>query len=215
MILPAISAASQTPLVYRAAEQELLRNVMGATGVARSPAGPEPTGYFAALARAFARWLGKLFSSQPGLADGLRIAVAAFAIAAVGLGLGLLAVAILRRVRARRGSVESAVERLGWTETPDGASALDRSGWKAEMESRLSRGDVAGALEALWWWLAAALTLDEPVDASWTTRELLVRARRPELLRSGAVLDTLMYGRRSPSAGDVGACLARFEGEIP
>jgi hypothetical protein len=27
-------------------------------------------------------------------------------------------------------------------------------------------GDIAGALEALWWWLAAALAMDEPVDAS-------------------------------------------------
>ncbi len=213
MTPPGALAASQPPFVLHAAQEGLLRQVLAETRVARAPAGPDLTGYFSALARAFARWLAGMFSARPSLADNLLLAVGVFAIAAVGLGLGLLAVAILRRVRAipARGPT---VARLGWTETAKNAPALDRPGWRGEIELRLSRGDVAGALEALWWWLAASLTVDEAIDESWTTRELLVRARRPELLRPGAALDTLMYGRRSPSAQDVGACLARFEEKL-
>jgi hypothetical protein len=104
------------------------------------------------------------------------------------------------------------VPRLGWTEIPEGVPLLcDRRAWKAEIEARLASGDVAGALEAFWWWLASSLSLESAVDASWTTRELLAKARRRELLGLGARLDVLMYGPRIPSSDDVIACLARFE----
>lgn len=215
MILPAASASTQTPLVLHAADEGLLRQVLAQTRVVRRPSGPELTDYFGALADAFMRWLKGLFSARPSLAENLTLAVEIFAIAAVGLGLGLLAVAILRRVRANAGPRGPAVPRLGWKEADGRAPGLDRSAWRRRIQARLERGDVAGALEALWWWLATSLTVDEAIDESWTTRELLVRARRPELLRAGFGLDALMYGRTSPSPADVGACLARFEERLP
>ena len=174
MIPGAVSASTRAPLALHAADEALLRRVLGDTHVAVKPSGPELSGYIGALTRAFMRWLTDVFHVRPALAENLTLGIEVFAIAAVGLGLGLLAVAGLR----------------------------------------LEGGDVAGALEALWWWLAASVTLNAAIDESWTTRELLVRARRPELLRAGSGLDALMYGRSSPSAADVGACLARFEAEI-
>lgn len=217
MILPAAStsAMTQAPLVLHAADEGLLRRVFAETRAVRKPSGPELTDYFGALAHAFTRWLKGLFATRPSLAENLTLTVEILAIAAVGLALGLSAVAILRRVRAAARPRGPAVPRLGWTEADGQAPALDRSAWRREIQSRLERGDVEGALEALWWWLAASLIADEPIDESWTTRELLVRARRPELARAGFVLDGLMYGRTSPSRADVGACLARFEEKLP
>ena len=120
----------------------------------------------------------------------------------------------LRRVRGFGGARGPAAPRPDWAEADGRSPAPDRSAWRRQIESRLEGGDVAGALEALWWWLAASLTVNEAIDESWTTRELLVRARRPELLRAGFGLDALMYGRTSPSVADVGACLERLEKEL-
>lgn len=215
MILPAASAATPAPLVLQAADEGLLRRVLVETHVVRQPSGPDLADYFGALAHAFMRWVKGLFSARPSLAENLTLTVEIFAVAAVGLGLGLLAVALLRRVRASARPGGPAVPRLGWKEGDGQAPALDRSAWRREIQARLERGDVAGSLEALWWWLAASLTVDEAIDESWTTRELLVHARRPELARAGFGLDALMYGRTSPSPADVGACLARFEEKLP
>ncbi|HWZ85701.1 MAG TPA: hypothetical protein VN032_05830 [Thermoanaerobaculia bacterium] len=209
--VPGALAAPQTPFVLHASERGLLREVLAQTRVARTPAGPEWTGYVSALANGFARWLARIFSARPSLGENLRLSIELVAIAAVGLALGLLAVAILRRVRALPGSRRNGSPRLAWTPAAASAPSRDRAGWRREVELRLSRGDVAGALEALWWWLAASLAVGAPIDESWTTRELLDRARRPDLSQPGARLDTLMYGRRGPSAEDVTACLRRFE----
>ena len=214
MIPAAVSASTQAPLALHAADEGLLRRVFARHACRREPSGPVLTEYVGALARAFMRWLTDAFHVRPSLAENLTLGVEIFAIAAVGLGLGLLAVAVLRRVRAFGGPRGPASPRLDWAEADGRPPALDRSAWRREIESRLKSGDVAGALEALWWWLAASLTVNEAIDESWTTRELLVRARRPELLRAGFGLDVLMYGRTSPSVADVGACLARFEKEL-
>jgi hypothetical protein len=214
MIPAAVSASTRAPLVLHAADEVLLKHVLGDTRVVRKPSGPELTDYFGALAHAFVRWLKDVFHARPSLAENLTLGVEILALAAVGLGLGLLAVAALRRARAFGGPRGPAAPRRDWTEAAGRPAALDRAAWRREIESRLKGGDVAGALEALWWWLAASLTVDEAIDESWTTRELLVRARRPELLRAGFGLDALMYGRTSPSAADVGACLARFEEKL-
>ena len=55
-------------------------------------------------------------------------------------------------------------------------SSVDRR-WGEELEQALGAGQVMPALEALWWWLAERL-LGDRADKSWTSRELLVNARR-------------------------------------
>ena len=211
MILTGAPATLPEPFALRAADEGLLRQVLAQTRVARESAGPDLTGFFAAWARAMVSRLAEIFSARPSLAENLLVAVEVMAIAAAGLGIGLLVVALLRRVRALRGPKGAGIPRLGWTEAPAGAPTRDRLSWRREIEACLGSGDIAGALEALWWWLASSLPLEAAIGASWTTRELLFRARRPELYRAGAVLDALMYGRRRPSREDVADCLARFE----
>ncbi len=156
------------------------------------------------------RWIVELFSMQPGLASGILGAAEVVALAVVLIAAALIVLSIARRMRAMR-SRDPSVPDLGWADAPDAAPSLDRSAWRRRLEERLSSGDVAGALEALWWWLAVSLSPDSRIDASKTTRELLETAHRLELARLGSSLDVLMYGRRIPSPGDVTACLARFE----
>ena len=61
---------------------------------------------------------------------------------------------------------------------------------------------MAAACEALWWWLARSLLAD-PVEASWTSRELLVHAGRRDLTPGVRHLDRLIYGAVPPSPDDV------------
>lgn len=82
--------------------------------------------------------------------------------------------------------------------------------WRAEARARLAAGRVDEALEAAWWWFATRLC-GGPVDSAWTTREVLVRARRPDLEPLGRALDVWLYGRRRPGADDVAALLAAIE----
>ena len=74
--------------------------------------------------------------------------------------------------------------------------------WRAELEVRLEGGDAAGALEALWWWLAVRLEQVE-AEASWTTRELVHRAGRRDLLPLVRRWDRLVYGGGEPDIDGV------------
>ena len=199
------------PLAYHAADQDLVRRILVETGVATKPAGPTLGSYLGSWFEAVMRWIGRLLAETLGMSEGARSAAIFIAIVTVALALTLIALSILRWVRNRgpRGLPEP---RPGATEIPENAPPQrDRFAWRARIEALLSLGDVAGALEAFWWWLASSLPLESDVDASWTTRELLLRARRQELLGLGGTLDVLMYGPRAPLAEDVTDCLARFE----
>ncbi len=70
------------------------------------------------------------------------------------------------------------------------------------MRRRLEAGDVSAAVEALWWWLASGLVADR-AEPSWTSRELVARAGRQDLLADVRRLDRMMYGAARPSADDV------------
>jgi hypothetical protein len=199
------------PLAYHLADGETVRRILHETGVATKPAGPPLTSYFGAWIEALVRWIAGLFAEMPGIAGGIRNAALVIAIVTVALALTLVALSIVRGARRRRPRAPSE-PRPGGTEIPEDAPPpRDRFAWRARIEARLARGDVAGALEALWWWLASSLPLESDADESWTTRELLVKAGRHELLGLSGTLDVLMYGPRAPLPGDVTACLARFE----
>lgn len=195
------------PFAYHPADPGMVRQILGQTGVATKPDGPTLTSYLGALIEALVRWI----SGRPGLASGILYAALAIAIGTVAFALTLAVLSIIRRVRFG-GTRGPSAPQLRGIEIPEDASPMrDRFAWKAEIEARLSRGDIAGALEALWWWLASSLPLESDADASWTTRELLVKARRRELLNLGGTLDVLMYGPRTPLPEDVTTCLTRFE----
>jgi hypothetical protein len=202
------------PFSWHAADASMVRRILAESDVLTKPERPSLMAYAGAWFEAMFRWIARFFEQKAGLVDGLLKGLAIFALGTVVLTLILVGVAVVRRLRDRapRGY---AAPRFGRPDVLDEAPpARDRAGWRAQIEERLSRGDVAGALEALWWWLASSLTLESAVDASWTTRELLVRARRRELLGLGGILDVLMYGPHPTTAHDVKACLARFEEKL-
>ncbi len=90
--------------------------------------------------------------------------------------------------------------------------------WLAELERRLAAGDMAGALEAAWWWLARSLAA-ERVDPAWTSRELLDRARlgrsrRQRLLPAVRQLDTLAYGPKAPRPSEIRAFVDHLAAQL-
>lgn len=201
------------PLAYHAADGAMVRQILRETGVATNPAGPSLASYLGAWIEALMRWIARFFADMPGITGGVLNAAVGIAIVTVALALTLVALAVVRRAR-NRGPRKPSELRRGETEIPGATPPRDRLAWRAEIEARLFRGDTAGALEAFWWWLASSLPLESAADASWTTRELLVKARRRELLGLAGSLDVLMYGPRTPGPEDVTACLARFEEKL-
>lgn len=200
--------------VYHPADGELVRRILAETRVATRPAGPSLTSYGGAWIEAAMRWITELFRERPGLASGILDVALIAAILTVALALALVVLSIVQRLH-RRAARGPSVPRMGAEVISDYAPpSRDRFAWKTEVEARLSRGDIPGALEAFWWWLAWSLPLESNIDPSWTTRELLVNARRRELLGLGRDLDVLMYGPRTPLPEDVTACLARFDEQL-
>ncbi|HKD18458.1 MAG TPA: hypothetical protein VKG23_11375 [Thermoanaerobaculia bacterium] len=200
------------PLAPGRADPGVLREVLAQARVVQTPAGPRLGSYFAALAAALVRWIARAFHTRPELSESIALAVSVTALALLAAALSVLAIWLWRRLAARRSAPAAAESPSEWQTAPDPASARgDRSRWRSRIDELLSAGDVAGALEAVWWWFASSLDLDGAIDGSWTTRELLRRAGRPELSPSASTLDLLMYGRRVPSPADVVSCVGRLE----
>lgn len=161
------------------------------------------------LARWISRWLVRSISGFEGAGRGVVWLALALAAAAVGVGL----VALLRRPRRRR---PRRGEPAAVPAAPDGdpvPPAVDAAGWRAEVERRLAAGSVAGALEAVWWWLARAVAGEE-ADPSWTGRELVRRARRPELHPPVARLDAMTYGPERPAPAAVRELAAALDRQL-
>jgi hypothetical protein len=137
--------------------------------------------------------------------------VAAWALVAASAA--LLALAACRLVASFFGSMR-ATEREPTPSVGPNAPAprkgLSPSGWRTEVEARLSRGEASAALEAAWWWLATSLLPGE-VDPAWTTRELLGVAGRQDLGRPARTLDRLLYGPEQPRPHDVRRLMADLE----
>jgi hypothetical protein len=135
----------------------------------------------------------------------------ALALAAAAVAVGLVAVLRTPRRRRRRRGEPAAVPAA-----PDRDAVppqVDAAGWRAEVERRLAAGSVAGALEAVWWWLARAVAGDE-ADPSWTGRELVRRARRPELRNPVARLDAMTYGPGRPAPAAVRELAAALDRQL-
>ncbi|MEM6794431.1 MAG: hypothetical protein AAF725_10655 [Acidobacteriota bacterium] len=100
-----------------------------------------------------------------------------------------------RRALRRREEASAAVVDLS-------ASDEAEVDWRLLLDERLEAGQAAAALEALWWLLAARLEV-RGVDASWTTRELALRADRRDLLPAVRRFDRLSYSGRAFGGEDV------------
>ena len=76
--------------------------------------------------------------------------------------------------------------------------------WASRLSRALERGEIAEALEALWWWLAIHVAPGS-ADPTWTSRELLRQARRNDLRALADRLDRQIYGPGDPAPEQVRA----------
>jgi hypothetical protein len=165
---------------------------------------PPEGSYLGDLARAVRQSLTELLMAAARTlhvpAAALWGAVALFA-AVVALLIGRALFVRLRRRAPRVGAPAGAA-------SP--AVLRDAAGWRAELERLLAAGQVAGALEALWWWLARSLAGGD-AEPDWTSRDLVARAPRDDLRGLVRRLDAFTYGPWRPAVEDLRGLVGRLE----
>lgn len=194
-----------SPLPAAAADRALLERILRESGLARQASPPSLAEYAAAIQEALMDWFAGRAPSLAWLLDS-RVAQAVLWLVVAAILAGLT----VQLLRWRHGRPAAAPSLALRPPRKEGLPESDHAAWRREIEARLLRGDVAGALEAVWWWLARSLC-GPAADASWTSRELVAQARRGDLRSLTNALDRMAYGERAPSAAEVRGLLARFE----
>ncbi|HEV2856557.1 MAG TPA: hypothetical protein VHC97_27465 [Thermoanaerobaculia bacterium] len=186
-----------------------MERVLAESGVERTAVPPE-TSYLGELFRAARRALVDAL-----LAGAERLHVPASVVKAFAWGLAALAILLIAwglftrwQRRRRKEGDEGSVAALSLPPV-----ARDAAAWRAELERLLAEGAegrVAEALEALWWWLARSLAGDR-AEPDWTSRDLMVKARREDLRDLVRRLDAFTYGPRPPGVDDLRGLVGRLE----
>ncbi|MEW6366904.1 MAG: hypothetical protein AB1714_19935 [Acidobacteriota bacterium] len=194
-------------------DKVLLEKVVTETGVETTPPKPAWTDYVALLVetllRRLAEALDPLGRGITRLVSYAGYAAAALLAAATIAGVTLAARFLIETLRARRKPVTASVQVL----LPPGESTPAASTLRGMIEQRLGAGDVAGAIESLWWWLATML-VGAGADASWTTRELILRAGRKDLMPACRTMDRMIYGSARPTIPEIRLFVSRLDKEI-
>lgn len=184
----AAAAAETGAAAPQAADRALLKDVMAEGAVATGTPRPQLVRYVGDVATA---WIGGLldwiFGSDSFDETAIQL-VRWMILALVAALLGMLGYQWYRWWRTRHAVAPQRrdVEMLAPVVDP----SID---WRTELERRLADGDADGALDALWWWLAERLGVDD-AEASWTTPELARRAGRRDLMPLVRRWDRLIYG---------------------
>jgi hypothetical protein len=212
MIVLCARAASAEPPALSLSPGQADASALSAAvaGVERDAPRPEWSAYVPVVVGSAVEWLWERLRPLRAL---LRFGAGAATAAAWGFValVALAVIAILWRVLVRRGPARGAAAAAAVSAGPTPASAP--RDWLLELERRLDAGDVAGALEALWWVFARRLAPGE-VRASWTSGELIARARRPELRPLAVQIDRLRYGPARPEPPDVRALARRVSAGV-
>jgi hypothetical protein len=195
------------------APMDLVERILRDSGVDRTVPPPGWGGYLKALAEAFAEWL----RSFPGLRGLLPIPTELGPLATVLLALVLLLILLaLARLAvlspwARRAAPAppASLARVAPT-----VAERDRMAWRREIDRRLAAREVAGTLEAIWWWFARSVSTAH-VDPSWTSHELLASCGRGDLAPFARALDRLLYGAERPDSEDLRRFLRGLEEAFP
>lgn len=197
----ATEGATATPNDLPAGDARLLDEIIARHGIDANASPPGFDQYLRDVGQAFGEtlsdWLSGPFGEFAVVASGMM--------GWIGYGLLMVLAAVilfflgraLWRRRDRKVGVDTSVQRL------DAQVSTQAPGvpWDQALQQALEVGDVARAIEALWWWLAQCL--HRRIDASWTSRELVIRAQRRDLLPQVRRLDRLHYSAQTPEAGDV------------
>jgi hypothetical protein len=206
----ALIDAQPAPYAARA-ERELVDRLFLETGAVRELPTPSWTEYIGMLGNALLRALFSRFPEiNPPQGDWARVvAWGLLAVIVAGLMVILIRWILPRRGASARTAAAVVLDAL------DRARSLSpsRDAWREEIRKRLAGGDVDGALEALWWWFARSV-LERAIDPSWTSRELLIQAGRPDLQRQAVLLDRMLYGPVRPRAADILRLARTLEGAL-
>ncbi len=202
------SEVEQTPCLEQPwqslpADVELLRQVAADGELRGGSPRPSLTHYLLDLATAafapLAGWMGSVGGPLAAL-------FAWFGAAGSQLLLWLILAALLLTLFIR---LRSRFSRRGH-ESPSGVPGVPAlqplsaavAEWELRLQQRLDGGDARGALEALWWSLAIRL-VGSNADPAWTSRELVEKAGRRDLLPGVRRLDRLVWGSEQPLVEDV------------
>ncbi len=184
------------------ADRRLLERVLDEGGVDRAERRLGWRDYGVDLGRAFGRWLSDVLAQRAGALRGVGrfIGYALLGIAGLAVvgGIGVLVRLLWKRSPRRPTRAHGGVA-ASW---PGGERLASAEAWLARAEERIAAGDVPGALCAVWWWLALAVTSGE-ADPSWTTLEMLGRAGRLDLRKLGLAMDRMRFGPDGATAEDV------------
>lgn len=194
------------------ADHALMKRVLAESGVEQTPVPPE-TSYVGELLRAVQRAVVEALFAGLEKLDLPEPLVLTIAWGLAGLAVLLLAWVVFswwkRRSRGERPEEgEGAVAALDVPPAKRTAAA-----WRAELDRLLAQGRIAEALEALWWWLARSLAGDR-AEPDWTSRDLVVKARREDLRDLVRRLDAFTYGPQPPGIEDLRGLVGRLDAAL-
>jgi hypothetical protein len=195
------------------ADHALMKRVLAESGVEQTPVPPE-TSYLGELLGALQHALIEALSAGLERLDVPEPLVLIVAWGLVSLAVLLIAWVVFswwkrrRRGERREEGGEGSVAALDVP--PARRTAAD---WRAELDRLLAEGRIAEALEALWWWLARSLAGDH-AEPDWTSRDLVVKARREDLKDLVRRLDAFTYGPRPPGIEDLRGLVGRLEAAL-
>jgi len=169
--------------------------------------------YVGHLRRRLGLWLMDLLEPFGQYANELGGAIAKAAFAAAVLTALLLVFLGVRYAVRRRSRLAPDPSRSAIPGPERHAPPWDRARWRQELEHRIGESDVAGSLEAIWWWVARSL-LGSRVQDSWTSGDLLSRASGAELREPVRRLERMMYGTRTPSLEEVHELVRSLERQL-
>ena len=186
-------------------DHQLIEEIYSQTDLAESQPAPGLRTYTGHLVR---EALGALFSPLADRATGFA-EVSIWLWMALGAGALVTAIVLLTqglsRRRAARSEGEAAIVGVEFEQQP----RYSPQEWLGRHQRALQSGDLALALEALWWWVASIVS-PPGLDSSWTTRQLRQFADG-EAVRSGLRrLDELAFGAETAHHSDVLALQSSF-----
>jgi hypothetical protein len=192
------------------ADPTVLERVLRETGVERTPVAPGMAGYFEAVTERIVDWIERSggMAWARSLMERVVPMVPTIARVALVVAAGVLVWIVYASLRRRERAAPRALPAV--RDVNARPRHPDREAWRRELETRLSRGDLAGALLALWWWFATGVSAGA-VDPAWTNHDLVARAGRQDLAPLADALDTLLYSPRRPAIEDVRRFAARVD----
>ncbi|HPC82230.1 MAG TPA: hypothetical protein P5234_02760 [Thermoanaerobaculaceae bacterium] len=191
VLVASLAGAAPPPVGPGRGDAELVARLQQEGHVATAVPEPGVRDWVAAFATQSGRRLFSLLPAMPWLrSERLWQGVGHVALAVAILAFVWLAWSGLQRLSARPPrSPDFDVSAVPQGLVPRRGAAA----WKAAAEEELAAGRARAALGALWWWVAESL-LSGRAELSWTSRQLVSEARRPDLRPALDALDGLLYG---------------------